>query len=107
MSGNTVRVWDKDFNLVGQVDQGWRVDEPDKIAVPLTSPLGQFIAGSGADGCHLTVDPPSGERWTGHLQSFTAFQESGRDAYLVATFGNDEAFQRQRDRIERMRNLIR
>ncbi|OQQ32279.1 hypothetical protein A6411_10765 [Prescottella equi] len=104
MSGNNVRVWDRDFNLVGEVDQGWRVDEPNKIAVALASPLGQFIAQHGRNGCYLTVDQSGSDRWCGQIRSFS-LQNPDREGFVVADFGDSEATRKTLEKLTRMKDF--
>lgn len=81
----TVRVWDKNFDHVASVEQGWRGDEPDVIAVPLDHPFAVWLLAQADPQAHLTVDL-EGARTNGRLEEFTATRNKRNSGVLKATF---------------------
>lgn len=61
------RVWDHNFNLIGEIQPNALRDEEGVIALDSASPIAQAIASNTSDPIWLTVDSRSG-RWTGRLQ---------------------------------------
>ena len=55
-----VRVWDKDFNLVGAVFSGWRIDEPNVVVVPLDNRVAQWLLSDPPQRGHVTLTADCG-----------------------------------------------
>lgn len=85
----TVHVWDKNFDHVASVEQGWRSDEPDVIAVPLDHPFAEWLLAQTDPQAHLTVDL-EGARTNGRLEEFTATRNRRNSGVLKATFSKVE-----------------
>lgn len=81
----TVRVWDKNWNLIAEVTQGWRCDEPDVIVVPLDHPVAKWITSQDRPDLRITVDS-RGTRWSGRLGKVTRRQSVRGDEILRAAF---------------------
>lgn len=89
MSKYTVRVWDADFNLIGNVTQGWRIDEPTTVAVPLDTAIGQAVASVHEASTYLTVDHPERERWCGQISQVECRYPFGTEPIAVAQFADN------------------
>lgn len=81
----TVCVWDENWDLIAEVTQGWRCDEPDVIVVPLNHPVAKWITSQDRPDLHITVDS-LGTRWSGRLGKVTRRQSVCGDEILRAAF---------------------
>lgn len=70
----TVKLWDADFNLAFDVDTGWRIDEPEVLAVPQDTPIARWLLEddrASFDSAVFLTAWIGGRRWTGRLKSYT------------------------------------
>ncbi|OZE98092.1 hypothetical protein [Rhodococcoides fascians] len=67
-----VRLWDSDWNLVGDIDEGWRADQPLAVVLDREHPIARRVLddASTSTGCKLTVDR-DGNRIHGWLCKWT------------------------------------
>lgn len=87
-----VRVWDKDFNLIGYVGEGWRIDQPDVLAVPLAHPIGQWLLSADRHGPVTLTADYDGLRYVGGLYEIKVMQEEfggGKVKHIKAAFDAD------------------
>lgn len=84
----TVCVWDENWDLIAEVTQGWRCDEPNVIVVPVDHPVAQWIIAQDQPDSHITVDGAGGARWSGRLDKFTYLQSDRGDEILYAAFSS-------------------
>lgn len=87
-----VRVWDKDFNLIGHVGEGWRVDEPSVLAVPLEHPIAQWLLSNERLGPVFLTADYGGLRNIAGLQELVLTREEFGDGFVKlvkATFVSD------------------
>ncbi|MGW2095765.1 hypothetical protein [Promicromonospora sukumoe] len=89
MSDYTVRVWDRDFNLIDSVTHGWRADDPETICVPADSEIGQALLDKSGPNAYLTVDRPGQPRWCGRTQQVHFSRPFGRGMLTTARFMDD------------------
>lgn len=87
-----VRIWDNNFNLIGTVDEGWRIDQPGIVTVPTSNWLGRWLLSDERRSAVFITADADGLRHVGGLEEIELRQEEfgeGKVKYIKATFADD------------------
>ncbi|OZC50531.1 hypothetical protein CH289_16015 [Rhodococcus sp. RS1C4] len=80
-----VRLWDSDWNLIGDIDEGWRADQPLAFTLSREHPIAKLILdhnpGSQTD-YRLTVDY-DGRRICGYLKAWEVVRTRLGDLFIA------------------------
>lgn len=107
MSKYLVRLWDEDINLIDEVEQGWRIDEPAVVAAPIGTRTGQALANIHEAPCVLTIDSYGSERWYGHIQQVEVRHAHDGEAIAIGHFENAAHINRALEKITAMSEAVK